>query len=203
VSSAITQALVDACTFKQDPPAAMVERIYQSFIEQLTYTAQMYGLDLKTLMTLYGSTEDTYEQDIRNEALAQTKQIIALQAVAEKENLLISDKDFEAELQEAVDRMNAGSSAGEASTEGDTAAAAAEPVYSSIEDVPQSESESYREYLDRQEAIRFLNEKTTITEPAAEEGATTQAPAQENAGAAATEAAAAQEKTEDSAETAK
>ena len=229
VNNTITQALVDGCTFKQDPPAPMVERIYQSFVEQLTYQASMYGLDLKTLMTLYGSTEETYEQDIRKEAVEQTKLVMALQAVAEKEGLCLTDKEFEAEMQDAIDKLNANAQPAEDSEEGNTedaaavseeeensedgenseeeadsseeessgdssttAAASESTLYSSVDDVPMSEREAYREYLDRQRAIKFLNEKTTVTAPAADEGST--APAAEE-GTTADAAAEAEENT--------
>ncbi|MDO5456207.1 MAG: hypothetical protein Q4F25_04740, partial [Eubacteriales bacterium] len=109
------------------PPAPMVERIYQSFVEQLTYQASMYGLDLKTLMTLYGSTEETYEQDIRKEAVEQTKLMVALQAVAEKEGLCLTDKEFDAEMQDAIERLNANAQTSEDSEEGSTKDEAAAP----------------------------------------------------------------------------
>ncbi|MDO5456206.1 MAG: hypothetical protein Q4F25_04735 [Eubacteriales bacterium] len=61
-----------------------------------------------------------------------------------------------------------------------------------------SEREAYREYLDRQRAIKFLNEKTTVTAPAADKGTTADASAEaeENTNTAdtAATAAAAEEK---------
>lgn len=243
VSAAISQQLVDTCVFKQDPPKAMVDRIYDSFIEQLSYTASMYGMDLETLMSLYGYDADSYEEEIRNQSADQAKEIIALQAVAVKEGLALTDEQFDAQLQEAIDGMNTSGAevteeTEEVSEDGNTevvvaeaeevteeevvteetaegatdAAAAADEADASEagstgaapmtrDDFPQSEILSYREYLDRQEALRFLREKTTVTAPAADEGATDAAADATAEGPAAAEEPAAAEGATDAAAT--
>lgn len=151
VQSAIMDALMDEATFKKDPPEAMIERYDSALTEQLTYQAALYGTDLETLMTLYGSTEDTYEQDIRDEAISQCEQLILLQAIADKEDLELSDDEFQEELEEAVSSSEA---------------------YTSVDEVENDEVQSYREYLMRQAVLDFLVEKTTIVSTASESGST-------------------------------
>lgn len=162
VQSAIVDALMDEATFKKDPPEALVERYDSALTQQLTYQAAMYGTDLETLMSLYGSTEDSYEQDIRDEAINQSKQIILLQAIADKENLNLSDSEFQNELEEAV---------------------ASSAAYTSVDEVDNDEVQSYREYLMRQNVLDFLVDKTKIeeTDTASDSGST------DSAAAAATE----------------
>jgi trigger factor len=139
-------------TFKQDVPQAMVERIYVSMGQELSSYAQQYGVDLKTLMQLaYGSTEDSYLQDIKDLAAENAKTTIILQAVADAEKLSMSDADFQAELEKAI-----------SSTTG----------YTSVNDVPKEDIEAYREALDKRSAMDFLKNKATVIAPVAEEGST-------------------------------
>ena len=140
-----------ASTFKKDIPEAMIERMNESIASELTAYAQQYGVDLKTLMQLaYGSTEDSYEQDIKDMASESIKKNIILKAIGDKEGLSMSDDDFQAELEVAI--SNSG--------------------YTSGDDVPREDQESYREILDRRKVMDFLKSKTTVNAPAAEEGST-------------------------------
>ena len=152
LEEAIRTKLMENSTFKQDVPQAMVERIYDSMGQELSSYAQQYGVDLKTLMQLaYGSTEDSYLQDIKDLAAENAKTTIILQAVADAEKLSMSDADFQAELEKAI-----------SSTSG----------YTSVSDVPKEDIEAYREALDKRSAIDFLKNKATVIAPVAEEGST-------------------------------
>ena len=147
----IRNSLYEKSTFKKDIPEAMMTRMNESIAAELTSYAQQYGVDLKTLMQLaYGSTEESYEQDIKDMAAESIKKNIILKAIGDKEGLSMSDEDFQAELDVAI--SNSG--------------------YTSVEDVPREDRESYREILDRRKVMDFLKSKTTVTAPAAEEGST-------------------------------
>ena len=147
----IRNSLYEKSTFKKDIPEAMMERMNESIATELTSYAQQYGVDLKTLMQLaYGSTEESYEQDIKDMAAESIKKNIILKAIGDKEGLSMSDEDFQAELEVAI--SNSG--------------------YTSVEDVPIEDRESYREILDRRKVMDFLKSKTTVTSPASEEGST-------------------------------
>lgn len=152
LEEAIRTKLMENSTFKQDVPQAMVERIYDSMGQELSSYAQQYGVDLKTLMQLaYGSTEDSYLQDIKDLAAENAKTTIILQAVADAEKLSMSDADFQAELEKAI-----------SSTTG----------YTSVNDVPKEDIEAYREALDKRSAMDFLKNKATVIAPVAGEGNT-------------------------------
>ena len=151
LEEAIRNSLYEKSTFKKDIPEAMIERMNESIASELTAYAQQYGVDLKTLMQLaYGSTEDSYEQDIKDMASESIKKNIILKAIGDKEGLSMSDDDFQAELEVAI--SNSG--------------------YTSGDDVPREDQESYREILDRRKVMDFLKSKTTVNAPAAEEGST-------------------------------
>lgn len=163
LEEAIRNALTEKSTFKKDVPEAMTVRMSESISSELTAYASQYGLDLKTLMQLaYGSTEESYEQDIKDMAAESIKKNIILKAIGDKEGLSMSDEDFQAELEVAI--SNSG--------------------YTSANEVPREDQESYREILDRRKVMDFLKSKTTVVAPAAEEGSTG-----ETAAAAETEAA--------------
>lgn len=151
LEEAIRNELTAKSTFKKDVPEAMVTRMTESITSELTSYAQQYGIDLMTLMQLaYGSTEDSYEQDIKDMAIESIQKNIILKAIGDKEGLSMSDDAFQAELEVAI--SNSG--------------------YTSASDVPVEDVESYREILDRRAVMDFLKSKTTVVAPAAEEGST-------------------------------
>ena len=151
LEEAIRNELTAKSTFKKDVPEAMVTRMTESITSELTSYAQQYGIDLMTLMQLaYGSTEDSYEQDIKDMAIESIQKNIILKAIGDKEGLSMTDDAFQAELEVAI--SNSG--------------------YTSASDVPVEDVESYREILDRRAVMDFLKSKTTVVAPAAEEGST-------------------------------
>ena len=164
LEEAIKNALAEKSTFKQEVPSAMVERVTESMVQELTTYAMQYGLDLKTLMQLaYGSTEEGYLDDIRAMASESVKRVIILKAIGDKEGLVMTDDQFQAELETAVNSASG---------------------YTSVSDVPREDVEAYREVLDRQAIMDFLKSKTKVVAPASDEGATG-----DTAAAAETEAA--------------
>ena len=161
LEEAIRTALMDKSTFKKDVPQAMIERIYDSLGLELSYRAQQFGVDLKTLMQLaYGSTEDSYLQDIKDLAAENAKNNIILKAVADAQNLSLSDADFQAEVEKAISSATG---------------------YTSVDDVPKADIEAYREAIDKRSAIDFLKSKATVIAPAAAEGSTDAAAEEEAA----------------------
>ena len=61
----------------------------------------MYGLDLETFL-LYGTglTQEEYEAEMQASAEEAVKQILVLQAIAEKEGMTVTEEDIEADLEE-------------------------------------------------------------------------------------------------------
>ena len=153
LEAAIMDALLEKSVFKQDPPKVMVARLNEYMVEGLTSLAyQQYGTDLMTfMMKNYNSTAESYQDDIRKMAEEYVRESIILQAIADKENLSISDDELNAMLENAVN-----SSSG----------------YTSVTDLPDENVQSTRERLNRGRAMDFLKSKTTVTAPASEEGST-------------------------------
>ena len=153
LEEAIKSELVKKSTFKKDLPPAMVQRLTESITQGLTnHAMQTYNTDLKTLMQLaYGSTEDSYMQDIENMAVENVKRNIILKAIGDKENLSMTDDQFQAELETVVNATSG---------------------FTSVDDVARENKEAYREVLDRQKVMDFLKSKTTVKAPASEEGST-------------------------------
>lgn len=161
LEGAIRNAIYEKSTFKKDPPEAMVERMNESMTQELTiFAMQNYQVDLLTYMQIaYNSTEETYEQDIRNMSVEGVKKNIMLKAIADKEGLSLTDDEFQAELEKAI-----------SNTEG----------YTSVSDVSNDDIQSYRELLDKRKVMEYLKSKTTVINPAeSDEGYTgyTAAPA--------------------------
>lgn len=153
LEAAIMDALLEKSVFKQDPPKVMVARLNDYMVEGLTSLAyQQYGTDLMTfMMKNYNSTAESYLDDIRKMAEEYVRESIILQAIADKENLSVSDDELNAMLENAVN-----SSSG----------------YTSVTDLPDENVQSTRERLNRGRAMDFLKSKTTVTAPASEEGST-------------------------------
>lgn len=153
LEAAIMDVLLEKSVFKQDPPKVMVARLNDYMVEGLTSLAyQQYGTDLMTfMMKNYNSTAESYLDDIRKMAEEYVRESIILQAIADKENLSISDDELNAMLENAVN-----SSSG----------------YTSVTDLPDENVQSTRERLNRGRAMDFLKSKTTVTAPASEEGST-------------------------------
>ena len=165
LEEAIRNTLAEKSKFKKDVPQAMVERINATMVQEITvYAMQNYGIDLKTYMQLaYMSTEESYLDDIRNLAEENVRKNIIIKAVADKENLSLSDEDFQAELEKVISSSSVG--------------------YTSVAELPKESVEAYRESLDKRKVMDFLKSKTTVVAPVSEEGSTsdTAAPAAEAA----------------------
>ena len=180
VETAVLQAVSENAAFKA-VPEAMVERYYDRLVSNLTYQASMYGLDLETFL-LYGTglTQEEYEAEMQASAEEAVKQILVLQAIAEKEGMTVTEEDIEADLEEN----------------------AANYGYESAEEYKEalgSELQGYGEYLMTERMTAYLVENAVVTdaEPETEETETAETEAAETE-TAETEAA----ETEGTAETA-
>jgi len=143
VENALITALVEECSFT-DIPEALVEKYHTNIVNNITTTAGMYGVDLETYgLAVYG-VEDyaEFEKMMENWAEQSAMQSIAFQAIANKENLNISDEKLDEELETYV--AGAG--------------------YESVEDFLQGKSkEEYREYLMFTAVLEFLKENAKVT----------------------------------------
>ena len=158
LEGAIKEALFDKSTFKKEIPGAMQKRYSEYVTQQLSQRAWENGIDLKTYMQIahdyaYGHTDDyDYLQDIEEMAAERAQKFIILKAIGDKEKLIMTDDEFRAELENAVNNSNSG--------------------YTSAEEVPRYVVEEFREALDSEKIMDFLKSKTKVVAPASEEGST-------------------------------
>ncbi|MBQ9642728.1 MAG: trigger factor [Lachnospiraceae bacterium] len=148
-------------TKNKDMPAAMVERMTDSYTNTITQYAAMYGTDVAGFMqAYYGSTAESYEDDIRGLAEDTAYQYMVLQAIADKENLNPTTDDVNAYVKE-----------------------------NGITLTPDEDLDSLKEFVMTEKVLDFLKERVKNTPPAAEAAAETETPA-ETEEAAETESAA-------------
>ena len=173
VQQKIAQYLVDNSTFKKDPPTEMVDR----FDDQITSNyAQQYGMTAESFrkaVTGTGSTESSAATEETTEAATESstesasedssgssildsiheaavntaKEYIVIQAVADKEGMKITGREYK--NQAAVDAASMG--------------------YSSIDEFEKNEDKkAYKEYMLAQKVLEFLMTKANVTEPSDE-----------------------------------
>ncbi len=150
VESKVLEQLLANATVKGEA-TELVTRYYDRLKDNLTYAASMYGVDLATFMQYsYGMAADQYEEEMKNAAKQTTEQLLLLQAVAEKEEMTISDEEIEKDLEEK----------------------AADYGYESVEAYKEAlgnELKGYREYLMVERVTEFLVKNAKVTEVEASE----------------------------------
>ena len=97
VQNAVMEAFMANCVFK-DVPQALVEKYKQAASENIAMTAESYGMDADSFTTaIFGMDLESYLNTYCEETV---KQDLAIQSVANKENLNISDEELDAMLLE-------------------------------------------------------------------------------------------------------
>ena len=143
VEDALISALVEECSYT-DIPEALVEKYYTNIVNNITAAASMYGMDLETYGQLaYGMSEYAdFDNMMKEWAEQSAKQSLAFQAIANAENLNISDEKLDEELETSV----------------------ADAGYESVDAFLQGTSkEEYREYLMFTAVLDFLRENAKVT----------------------------------------
>lgn len=70
-----------------------VDKEYEEQMQYHTETAAMYGVDINTYAMLSGMDEGSFQKEIRNQARELTKQKMVIKAIAEQENITVTDED--------------------------------------------------------------------------------------------------------------
>lgn len=128
-------------------PSGFTNRIYNTLIEGLEESAAQYGVDAGTLATYYyGVNTENYAEELKsfvNDSIVH--QYIILGAIAEKENLKVTD----AEMNDEIKSMLAESGS----------------TYS-VDEYKEmiGDTESYREYLVVEKVMSFLRENAVVNE---------------------------------------
>ena len=93
--SVILNYLMENSTFTQEIPWEFTDRMEAAYKKMYREYAGLYGEDLPTFMARIGSTQETYEEDIKKIAEQYSRQVLILQAIGEKENLLPTEKEMQ------------------------------------------------------------------------------------------------------------
>ncbi len=83
----------------ENVPKELVENIKKTNSKQLSSQAEMYGVDVDTLLSAYGMTEESYYESI-------AKERILIEAVAEEENYRITKQDYEDKMAEILKQVD-------------------------------------------------------------------------------------------------
>ncbi len=148
IINTITDSVMAGCTFKE-LPEEFVDRYYNNMIKGMTAQASGMGTTLDLYMiNQYGMDATVYPQVIRENATLTAQQIVMFQAIADAENITLSDEEVEEEIKNR----------------------AADYGYISEEEFKANvELESFKEYLMSEKVMDFLMENAKINPPAATE----------------------------------
>ena len=157
----ILAKVVEYSEFKE-PPAEMVTRYYDRIKSNMSSYAAMYGYDLESFMAATGSSEEQLQES----AEQASREIIAMKAIADAENLNVTDEDMDEEL-----AKNAG-----------------DYGYEDVEEYKKAlDLKGYKEYMMTEKVLSFLFDNAVITDTQPEETAAQETSAEETAQADETE----------------
>ncbi len=104
VENQIVEKLIELV--KADIPEAMIENRARQSVEEFAYRLQAQGMDLSTYLKYMGGNIDQFKDTFKPQAEAQVKIRLALEKVAELENIEISEDDLNAEFEKMAKDYN-------------------------------------------------------------------------------------------------
>ena len=88
-------------------PQSEIDAAMANMKDYYTQLATAWGMDLNTLLAQMDSSEETFEKDMLEYAeLAVAEKLVAI-AIAEKENITVSDKEYNAKIKEYLETYEA------------------------------------------------------------------------------------------------
>ena len=102
--TALAEALMDKLV--ADIPEPMFEAETENFVRDYDTRLRQSGLDLNTYFKYTGLTLDALREQMRPQAEKQVKVRLALEKIAELENLTVSDEDIDAEYKRISEAYN-------------------------------------------------------------------------------------------------
>lgn len=139
MASQVLNAFMDTCEFT-DVPQEMADRYAEIVRTQVEQTAAQYSMTSEDFAKAAYNMD--FESLVKEYSMAGVKQDIAMQAVANKENLNITDEELDTFLQEAA-------------TQGG---------FNTVEDfLAENTKEDYRDYLMVQKVMQFLVSNAEVT----------------------------------------
>ena len=139
IENAVMQQFIEQCEF-EELPASLIEDYKASMQSNIETEAGMYGVDAETLCYYYyGMDLTTF---LATYAPESAKQVVAFQAVANAEDLNMTDEELEAELQEFATANG----------------------YATVDEfIGDNTREEYKEYYMFEDVLAFLIENAVVT----------------------------------------
>jgi len=145
IASSIVKQLVEKATM--DVPEAMYLARVDELMDDIAANMRRQGLDMEMYMRFTQSTPESMKESLRPKAEEEVKNILALEAVARKENMAINEEEFK----ENLAKMTGGEP---------------EAVASLIENIHPSRRKVFERSMLCEKALDFLREKAiAVDEP--------------------------------------
>lgn len=96
IQESVGEYVYNNATWLQDPPADLVDRLYDQFMSTYETYASYYGTDVDTFLDTIGADKD----ELRNSASENAQYYICMQAVADAEGLNLTDEQYEEQAAE-------------------------------------------------------------------------------------------------------
>lgn len=101
-STEIIRTINSNCEFSE-PPAPVVDRVYDVLLKNMQSYQSMYGSDIGELVSYYyGGTAEEYEDTLRNEAKLYVNEMVMINAIASNEGIEITDDEYKKMLEESA-----------------------------------------------------------------------------------------------------
>lgn len=101
--NAVWQEAVKNAKIKKYPQSEL-DKSFESVKSYYEQMAASYGMELDALLSQFGSSEKTFKKDTEEMVKANVAEKLVALAIIEKENLTISDKEYDEKIQEYVER---------------------------------------------------------------------------------------------------
>ena len=145
VGSAIEEQLEAICTFSP-MPTAYVDRMVKILVDEIQQSAESYGMEPAVIAQyFFGIDSENYAEGVKEYCEGIAKMYVMFGAIAEENNITVTDEEIDAALKEELDSYGNPYSIEE---------------YKSI----LGDMESYREYVLLNKVMDFLKENITINE---------------------------------------
>ena len=105
IENDIGDYLLKNSTFVKELPSPFVNRNTSTLKDQLQNYADTYKMSLADFMKYYDSslTEDTYEEYIQKLGADYSKKLVAMQAIADAEDLAVTDEELKEQIKTQAD----------------------------------------------------------------------------------------------------
>ena len=99
---AVVRAVIEDS--EMELPEAMIETQQRQMVNEFAQRLQMQGMNMDQYLQYTGSSVDQMLAQVKPQAIERIKSRLVLEAVAEKENITVSDEEFEKELEKMAEQ---------------------------------------------------------------------------------------------------